>query len=157
MKIALITGLVSGILCGAGLFAGINGLVEAGGVLYYSPLFVMIGAIYFSIKRSSTVYHNGNIGFKEALKSGGVTALIACFGIWIGVFIAFTHTDVHGQFNAMIEAKLSREEIKKILGNMTRQKMFENARNFTLTYFLISFPVIIGSAVVIRNFGIKKS
>lgn len=156
MRIAFLTGLIASILCGFFHYAGLTGMVEAGGFLYYSPLFIFLGSVYFSIKRTSTVHYNGNVGWKDALKCGGLTGLLIAFGVWIGIFIAFTHTDVRGQVNALIENNATKEEIYKVLGNMNRQTMFDYSRNISLVYFLLTLPVAIGSTVVVRLFKVKK-
>jgi uncharacterized membrane protein len=156
MRIALLTGLGAGILCGLLHFCAITGLTSAGGVFYYAPLFIYFGAIYFSIKRNATVNHNNHIEFKQALKYGGFTALLVSLGILIGVFVAFTHTDVQAQLKAMIAANMTKEEIKLILANMTKQKMFDQAKFFTMTYFLLGFVMTLGAAFVVKLFQAKS-
>ena len=157
MRIALLTGLGAGVLSAFLLFAGVTGMVAQGGLLYNMPLIIYLAAVYFSIKRTSTVEHQGKIEFKQALKAGGITAIIICLGVWFGFYIALTHTDVRGQVQNMFDVQMSKEEIMLRLSNMNNPKMFQIARDFSLIYFLLGFPFIIGSTVVIRVFGRRKS
>jgi hypothetical protein len=157
MKIALVTGLIAGALCGVLHFAAITGMTTVGGFLYYSPLLIYFAAIYFSIKRNSTVNHNGQIEFRQALKYGGITALLVSVGILIGVYVAFTHTDVRAQVNDMIARNVSKEEMLLILSNTTNPKMFDQAKFFTMTYFLLGFIMTVGAAFVIRLMQAKRA
>lgn len=156
MKIALLTGLFVGILCGYLHFAAITGMTSAGGLLYYAPLFIYFAAIYFSIKRNSTVNHDGKIEFKQSLKYGGITAFIVSVGIMIGVFVALTHTDVRAQLKDMIANNMSKEDINLILANTTKQKMFDQSKFFTIPYFLLGFIMTVGAAFVIKLFQARK-
>lgn len=151
MKISLLTGLAAGAICGILHFMAITGITTAGGLLYYAPLFIYFASIYFSIKRNATVNHGSQIEFKQALKYGGIAALIGAFGIMIGVFVAFTHTDVPAQLKNMIETHMSKDDIMQILQNTTKQKMFDQAKFFTIPYFLIGFLMTIGASVLIAR------
>ncbi len=151
MKISLITGLAAGAICGILHFMAITGITTAGGLLYYAPLFIYFASIYFSIKRNATVNHGSQIEFKQALKYGGIAALIGAFGIMIGVFVAFTHTDVPAQLKNMLETHMSKDDIMQILQNTTKQKMFDQSKFFTIPYFLIGFLMTIGASVFIAR------
>lgn len=157
MRIALLTGLGAGILCGYLHFAALTGMTEIGGFLYYAPLFIYFGAIYFSIKRNATVNHNNQIEFKQGLKYGGLTALIICLGILIGFFVGLTHTDVDAQYKDMVANKMSKEDISFILKSTTKQVMFDRAKFFTYPYFLLGFVMTIGASIVVRLFQAKRN
>lgn len=157
MKIAFWTGLGAGVLCACLHFSALTGSTSAGSFLYYAPLFIFFAAIYFSIKRNSTVNHNGQIGFKDALKYGGITALLIAFLIGVGFYIALTHTDVRKDLEYMVSQNMSSKEMQEALGNITRENMGERAKFFAMPYFLLGFMMTVGAAFVVRLMQSKKT
>jgi hypothetical protein len=156
MKIAFLTGLVAAVLCGYLHFAVLTGIAGIGGFLYYSPLLIYFASIYFSMKRNATVNHGGQIEFKQAIKYGGITALIVCIGILIGFYVGLTHFDVIGQYKSNVAEGMSKEDISFILKSYTGPVMFDRAKYFTFPYFLLGFIVTVGCAFVIKLFQAKR-
>jgi hypothetical protein len=157
MRIALLTGLGAGALCGFMHFYALTGASDSmGGFFHYAPLIVFFAAIYFSIKRTSTTKFNNQIGFKDSLKHGGLTAAIMAFMIGIGFFVALTHQDVYAGLAYMQENNFTKDQIIETLGKITRQNMFDRAKFFAMPYFLLGFIMTAGIAFMMRMRAMKK-
>lgn len=157
MRIAVLTGIIGGIVVGTLTFFSLTlASDQEGSILYYSPLLIFLACIYYSVKKTNDVKNNGTISFKDSLKAGGVTAVFLSVLIGIGFFVALTHTDVNGLLRYLVEQKTSNEEIRKTLAGVTKQEMFDRAKFWAMPYFLLGFLMTVGVAFILKRMQVKK-
>ena len=152
MKQPLIYGLVGGVIIAMFQFLSLNGNYTGvlGGLIYYAPMLIYFALIYQSIKKTKQTQPDGNLTFKEGLKAGGATAVVACLLWAIGFFIGLTHTDVRANV-AYMYANGQGADVPKLLEGFNKQHMLDVTKFWSMPNFQLGFHVIILSTVLLTR------
>lgn len=123
-------------------------------LLYYSPQIVFFMCVYMSVKIYTQQQKESVPGFKECLKAGAITSILIVLLWSIGVFVALTHTDVNANMKHLIATGRG-AYVNEFLSQWTKQRMFDQAKMWSLMNFLLGFAMTVLVTVIFRLRGKK--
>lgn len=154
MRYSVLIGLIGGIVIA--FLQYISALIipegTAGLLLYYSPQIVFFMCIYMSVKIYTQQQKERVPGFKECLKAGAITSILIVLLWSIGVFVTLTHTDVNANMQHLISTGRG-AYVREFLSQWTKQRMFDQAKMWSLMNFLLGFAMTVLVTVIFRLRG----
>jgi hypothetical protein len=149
---AVKTGLTGGIAIVA-MMAGAmfipNGSITA--FFQYGSFILFLASVFVGIKRTRDRELDGVMEFKQGLKAGVTTGLIAAILISTYQYIGWTTMDVPANIAEMKKAGVEDSDVRMILHNMNNANFAKGAMFLAITNVIIAFLTSLAVTLLLRK------
>lgn len=118
-------------------------------IVHFTGMIAFVGGIYVAVKRTRDREMGGFIGFRQALRSGTITALISSIFQAVAMYYCMTTVDYLHVNNPLTNKPFS--ETPSLLLQISEQNMFNGTIYWTIPNILLGFMVSVAAGLLLRK------